>query len=92
MTFERKVEVDWAGSVMEGKGTAKAGSGAFNLPVTSHGAHDLTVHLLRPPRGEWVCLDSVTHVDGIGMTDTALWDDDGRIGRAAQTLLVRART
>jgi hypothetical protein len=53
---------------------------------------DLTVHLLRPPRGEWVCLDSVTHVDGIGMTDTALWDDGGRIGRAAQTLLVRART
>jgi Thioesterase-like superfamily len=53
---------------------------------------DLTVHLLRPPRGEWVCLDSVTHVEGIGMTDTALWDDDGRIGRAAQTLLVRART
>jgi Thioesterase-like superfamily len=53
---------------------------------------DLTVHLLRPARGEWVCLDSVTHVDGIGMTDTALWDDDGRIGRAAQTLLVRART
>jgi hypothetical protein len=52
---------------------------------------DLTVHLLRPPRGEWVCLDSVTHVDGLGMTDTALWDEDGRIGRAAQTLLVRAR-
>jgi hypothetical protein len=52
---------------------------------------DLTVHLLRPPRGEWVCLDSVTHVDGLGMTDTALWDDEGRIGRAVQTLLVRAR-
>src|SRR5687768_4529207 len=34
MTFERTVEVDWAGSVMEGKGTAKAGSGAFTLPVT----------------------------------------------------------
>ena len=53
---------------------------------------DLTVHLLRPPRGEWVCLDSVTHVEGVGMTDTALWDEHGRIGRAAQTLLVRART
>ena len=53
---------------------------------------DLTVHLLRPPAGEWVCLDSVTHVDGIGMTDTALWDERGRIGRAAQTLLVRARS
>jgi hypothetical protein len=25
------------------------------------------------------------------MTDTALWDQHGRIGRAAQTLLVRAR-
>ena len=52
---------------------------------------DLTVHLLRPPVGEWVCLDSVTHVDGLGITDTALWDENGRIGRAAQTLLVRAR-
>jgi hypothetical protein len=52
---------------------------------------DLTVHLLRPPQGDWVCLDSVTHVDGVGMTDTALWDQHGRIGRAAQTLLVRAR-
>jgi len=52
---------------------------------------DLSVHLLRPPVGEWVCLDAVTHVDGIGMSDTALWDERGRIGRAAQTLLVRAR-
>ena len=33
-TFSRSVTVDWSGSVMEGKGTAKAGSGAFNLPVT----------------------------------------------------------
>ena len=53
---------------------------------------DLTVHLLRPPEGEWICIDSVTHVDGLGMTDTALWDGRGRIGRAAQTLLVRARS
>src|SRR3982750_1582689 len=33
-TFERSVDVDWAGSVMEGGGVAKAGSGAFSLPVT----------------------------------------------------------
>ncbi len=32
-TFSRNVTVNWEGSVMEGKGTAKAGSGAFNLPV-----------------------------------------------------------
>jgi Thioesterase-like superfamily len=52
---------------------------------------DLSVHLLRPPTGQWVCLDAVTRVDGLGLTDTALWDEDGRIGRAAQTLLVRRR-
>jgi osmotically inducible protein OsmC len=34
MTFERTVEVEWQGSVMEGKGEAKAGSGAFSLPVS----------------------------------------------------------
>ena len=32
--FSRSVTVDWAGSIMEGKGQAKAGSGAFTLPVT----------------------------------------------------------
>ena len=33
-TFERHVDVDWTGSVMEGRGEAKAGTGAFSLPVT----------------------------------------------------------
>ena len=33
-TFSRSVSVDWSGPIMEGKGTAKAGTGAFNLPVT----------------------------------------------------------
>jgi len=33
-TFERHVDVEWTGSVMEGKGEAKAGTGAFTLPVT----------------------------------------------------------
>ncbi len=52
---------------------------------------ELTVHLTRPLVGEWLCLDSVTRVDGLGLTETALWDEQGRIGRAAQTLLVRRR-
>jgi osmotically inducible protein OsmC len=34
MTFERHVDVNWEGTVTEGKGDAKAGSGAFSLPVT----------------------------------------------------------
>lgn len=33
-TFSRTVDVDWSGPIMEGKGTAKAGSGAFSLPVS----------------------------------------------------------
>jgi osmotically inducible protein OsmC len=33
-TFERHVDVEWSGSVMDGKGEAKAGTGAFTLPVT----------------------------------------------------------
>ena len=52
---------------------------------------ELTVHLMRPLAGEWVCLDSVTRVDGLGLAETTLWDERGRIGRAAQTLLVRRR-
>ena len=32
--FERHVDVEWTGSVMEGSGVAKAGTGAFALPVT----------------------------------------------------------
>jgi hypothetical protein len=54
---------------------------------------DLTVHLARHPAGEWVCLDAVTQPepDGVGLADTALYDEHGRIGRAAQSLLVARR-
>jgi osmotically inducible protein OsmC len=33
-TFERHVDIEWSGSVMEGGGSVKAGTGAFTLPVT----------------------------------------------------------
>ncbi|HEX6076248.1 MAG TPA: thioesterase family protein [Micromonosporaceae bacterium] len=54
---------------------------------------DLTVHLVRPPTGEWVCLDARTQVDpgGVGLANTTLWDRSGRIGTAAQSLLVAPR-
>lgn len=54
---------------------------------------DLTVHLTRMPGGEWVCLDAITvpETNGIGLADTALYDERGPIGRADQTLLVRLR-
>ncbi len=52
---------------------------------------DLSVHLLRMPETAWVCLEAETLIGSNGLADTALWDERGRIGRAAQTLLVRPR-
>jgi Thioesterase-like superfamily len=74
--------------------TADSGNGvsaALDWRQTIFVNTDLTVHLVREPVGEWVCLDAVTHVDGLGMADSALYDERGRIGRAVQTLLVRSR-
>lgn len=55
---------------------------------------DLSVALRRPPAGEWVGLDALTYAepDGVGLTDTALHDERGPIGRATQSLLVAERT
>ena len=33
-TFSRHVDVEWNGSIMEGKGRSRRGAGAFTLPVT----------------------------------------------------------
>jgi hypothetical protein len=54
---------------------------------------DLTVHLHRPLAGEWVCLDAITipEPSGIGIADSAIYDERGPIGRAVQTLLVDER-
>jgi hypothetical protein len=54
---------------------------------------DLTVHLERMPEGEWVCVDAVTRpqASGIGTAESVLSDQRGRIGRAAQSLLIEQR-
>jgi len=54
---------------------------------------DLTVFLNTPPSGEWICLDASTRLGtpGIGLSECALWDVDGPIGRSVQSLLVEAR-
>ncbi len=50
---------------------------------------DLTITLSRYPTGEWVGLDAVTYPsdDGVGFAESALYDEDGRIGRSVQSLL-----
>jgi hypothetical protein len=54
---------------------------------------DLSVHLERMPEGEWVCVDAVTvpRPSGIGTAESVLFDERGRIGRAAQALLIAER-
>ncbi|MFN3257219.1 MAG: thioesterase family protein [Ilumatobacter sp.] len=58
---------------------------------------DLTVHLARPPVGDWVGM--VTHSlygtpiesTGAGYAESALYDADGRLGRSVQSLIIQPR-
>jgi hypothetical protein len=54
---------------------------------------DLTVHLERMPKGEWIGVDAVTlpRPKGVGTAESTLFDGGGRIGRALQTLLISER-
>lgn len=54
---------------------------------------DLTVNLHRLPVGEWVCIDAVTRLgtEGVGLAESLLFDEEGPIGRATQSLLVEGR-
>jgi Thioesterase-like superfamily len=54
---------------------------------------ELTVHLEREPRGEWICLDATTSMSpgGAGLATSTLSDEDGPVGRGAQTLYVGKR-
>jgi len=55
---------------------------------------DLSLHLHRQPVGEWIGLQSQTQVDagGAGVTLSRLFDEQGSIGMAAQTLVLRERS
>jgi hypothetical protein len=54
---------------------------------------DLTIHLQRQPRGEWIGLDARTLLPsgGSGLAESVLHDLDGPLGRAFQTLVVQPR-
>jgi hypothetical protein len=54
---------------------------------------DLTIHLERLPRGEWIGLDARTllHENGVGTAEGLLHDIHGPLGRAFQTLVVQPR-
>lgn len=52
---------------------------------------DLTAHLFRRPRGEWLGLDTTVSFgpSGLGLTSSVLHDVDGPFGTSAQVLTVR---
>ncbi len=54
---------------------------------------DLTIHLWRQPRGEWIGLDAKTVLrdGGVGTAESVLHDGDGPVGRAFQALVVQPR-
>lgn len=54
---------------------------------------DLTLHLARPPVGEWIGLDALTVPSdvGMGMAEGAVYDAVGRVGRSVQSLLLDRR-
>ena len=55
---------------------------------------DLSQHLHRQPVGEWIGLQSQTQADasGAGLTLSRLFDEQGSIGVAVQTLVLRERS
>jgi acyl-Coa thioesterase superfamily protein/acyl-CoA thioesterase superfamily protein len=54
---------------------------------------DLSVYLEREPEGEWICLQSSTHLGpaGVATSESILYDSEGRVGRAVQSLLIGRR-
>jgi hypothetical protein len=54
---------------------------------------ELTIHQFRPAVGEWIGLDAVTHhgPDGVGLAETAIYDEAGQLGRGAQSLFIDRR-
>ena len=51
---------------------------------------DVTLHLNRMPRGDWMCLDARTDMStqGFGLATTRLFDAEGFIGTSNQSLFV----
>lgn len=68
-------------------------SAVLDLAHYSFVNSDLTINLLRRPLGEWICIDARTLLaaNGCGLAESQIFDEDGLIGRATQSLAVRER-
>lgn len=54
---------------------------------------ELTVHVLRPPIGEWLCLQAETALSSgaVGLATSVVYDEQGLVARSSQALLVAKR-
>jgi acyl-CoA thioesterase len=54
---------------------------------------DISVHLLRPPEGEWLCLsaDRSTAAHGVGLVEVSHFDVHGHYARSSQARLANPR-
>jgi hypothetical protein len=54
---------------------------------------DLSLHVLREPRGEWIGITARSEIepDGVGQSHATLFDEEGPVARALVSLLVERR-
>jgi len=73
--------------------SASGASAALDIAEWNFLNTDLTVHLVRPPVGEWICLRAETTLGtgAVGLAASEVYDELGLVARSAQALLVKPR-
>lgn len=90
------VEGEAPGALERVAAAADSGNGiSAMLPFDAYSFvnSDLTINLLRPLQGEWVCIDAHTFLGpaGGGLAVSDMFDVQGFVGRSTQSLAVRRR-
>ncbi len=73
--------------------SASGASAALDTAEWNFMNTELTVHVVRPPVGEWVCLRAQTTIGtgAVGLAASEVYDELGLVARSAQSLLVTPR-
>ena len=92
----RLVEGEPTGAVPRLMSCVDSASGVSSALDTDHWLFlntELSVHVLRPPVGPWVCLDARTELSSgcVGLATSEVYDERGLVARSAQALLLAPR-
>jgi hypothetical protein len=73
--------------------SASGASAALDVAEWNFMNTELTVHIVRPPVGEWLCLhaDTTLGPGSVGVAASEVYDERGLVARSAQALLVAPR-